>query len=1589
MPELLRGRYEQLEVVGSGGQGRVVKALDHLHDRAVALKVRAVRSEADRGALLSEARILFGLPPSPHLPIVREDFFDGDDYVIAMDWVAGTNLARILHAEGRPGLPPTLVLGWLADAAAALTHLHNQDPPVFHGDIKPANLILTKGGRVAVVDFGASSTISGPGRRGGTPGFAAPERFTRGESTRAADIYSLAATAFALLTGAAPTGIRPSWEGVDPALVDQLESAIREGLATDPARRPATPGELVERLRAGWASSLPTGVLTFCFTDIVGSTGLWEAQPVVMSQALVLHDKTIATAVERRGGRLINSMGEGDSTVSVFDSPLSALGAAIDLTRDLAAVTWPSGVTIRARAALHTGEAEQRDGAYFGLTMNTAARLRGLADGGQVFLSKDTAALVRDHLPPDTELVDLGPTKLRGRSEREQVFALSAPGVDAPPPGTECPYPGLIAFGPEDAERYFGRDGVVADLVERLKVHPFVAVIGASGSGKSSVLRAGVGPRWDAGADVITPGTTPTLDDVDSDTDRLFVVDQFEELFTQVDAPRERAAFVDALLRLRRPVALALRADFYGPCAAYRDLAAEIAGHQVLLGPMVPDELRAAIVEPAAGAGLRVEPGLVELLVSEVEGEPGALPLLAHALRATWEERDGRTLTLDAYRSTGGVTGAIGATADHVLAAFDDIDREIAQQSLLRLVEPGDGIDDTRRRATLTELRPAGERGERVDRVMAALAAARLVAIDAGTVQVAHEALIREWPQLRTWLADQRDDLRVQRQVTIAAEAWTAGGREPSELYRGPRLARALEWLDRRPQASEAEEEFLHESAAEEQRVQKAQARANRRLRTSLVGVAVALVLAMIGGGIAVVRGRQAGQSRDHADVARLAAVSRSVIERQPDVGLLLAVEAQRRENSGETRSALLSALEAHPLLEGLIYGTDSGLGAAAFTPDGRTLATPTSDGTGTILWDTGTHRRVATLRHGKALVLDVGISPDGRTLVAPAVSLDSNGDPISHLQVWDLPRRQLLQNVESPAGNLTATAFSADGRTLLTQGGASFDDPAKSHLAVVVWDTGTWQPRGEPWRLTDNYPDDNLVFASGDGTVVTAPDGDGAAVWDVATRTERRHIALATDDALSALALSSDGSMLAIGLESGKARILDTTTGATRLDVVADRDVAPTSIAFSADDAMLAVANRAGRTQLFDVASGSALGPPLAANAANVNDVSFSADGRRLATAGLDRTGAIWRLDGNRAIGGTHADHERVATQVVVSPDGRYVLSGGADGAVAVRDLRGRSARAVRSAHRDGEVYSVDLDAAGKRVVSGDTAGAVVVATFPGLRTLRSRVFGGAHVWATAFNPVTGVVAIAVESHPGEEVGLLDAGFVAFWDPVHDREVASRIVEPGGSPVALAWSPDGRTLAVANDNNVLRLYRAGSKYTPVGGNLSPEDDSVTALDIAPDGRTIAVGTPSGTVRQFDIATHRPFGPALKGLGFEVDGVAYSRDGSTLAATTGGLGTTRVWDAATGTPIGDELTPGRTPYTERTFGIDHPYPSRPAFSPDGQTLFTPVVDGSVVTWDLRPSSWVDAACKLVGRDLTKAEWRQHVGARQYRKTCGR
>lgn len=1586
--DLLRGRYELLEVLGEGGEGRVVKALDHQHDRFVALKIRSIGSEPEREALLAEARVLLAIPPHPHVPLVRDDFFDGDKYVIAMDWVEGTDLDRLLHGRGRPGLGPSQVLPWLADAAAALTHLHAQHPPVVHGDVKPANLVLTDQGRVVLVDFGLSSSRTSLRRRMGTRGFAAPELVSTGEPTTASDVYSLAATAFALLTGEPPSGVRPSWEGIDPEQAEQLETAIRRGLSTDPDKRPESVGELVERLRAGWHDSLPTGVLTFCLTDIVGSTSKWESRPGDMARSLAVHDDIVGAAAERHGGRFLEAQGEGDSTVTMYPSPLSAVRAAVDVVNDLGATAWPGELPLEIRVGVHTGQTDRRRADYVGATLNMAARLRGQGEAGEVILSNLTAGLVADHLPDGVDLVPLGPHKLRGLREPEEIFALSAPGVHTPPPLGPCPYPGLLSFGAGDTERFFGREHVVGDVIERLAQHPFLAVVGASGSGKSSVLRAGVAPRLGA-ARVITPGSQPltALDAADADEPATLVVDQFEELFTLCDDDNARTTFLDRLLAWPEPVVIGLRADFYGACAHHVGLAAAVAQHQVLLGPMTEAELRRAIVEPARCSGLRIEPGLVDVLVAKIAGEPGALPLLSHALRSTWEVRDGRTLTLEGYRSTGGVEGAIAATADGAVDALDPADQALARALFVRLVEPGDGVADTRRRARLAELLPARQGEDRVRAVLDTAVATRLVTMDDTGVELAHEALIREWPRLQSWLDEDRDGLRIQRHLTTAAAAWAQLDEDPSELYRGPRLTTVLEWVaTTEPAISTLEQRFLDESRAIEERSVEHQVRTNRRLRRRLSLTGVALVIALLAGAAAFVQAHRADTSRARAEVARIAAVSRSLTQRQPDVGLLLAAEAYRRHDDEETRSTLLTALETHPLLEGLLYGNDSGLEAAVFSPDATRLYTPTSDGTGTIVWDTATREQVAVLDHEDDITLGAAVSPDGRWLAVPAV-VELEDDIQGQLQVWDLRSGTLDRVVPAPApvGPLTSAFFSADGERLVTQGAAP--TPGGAALHAVVWDTTTWTPDGEPWVLDPVYPGDRVITVSPDGERLAHLTSDGdVAVWTVDDR-QPLGDRLQPDVGLpTALAFAPDGT-LAVGGEDSRVAVVDPLTGdeqrAMRLP-----DGGPTTAEFSPDGAILAVGNTDGQTQLFDVSSGLELGAPLAASSSAINDVTFSADGRSLATGGLDRRGAIWRLDGRRVIADEVAGHRGAATEVSYTPDGKFLVSGGADGRLLIRDIEAGSTRRIEIG---GEILSVAVDPSGEWAAAAGTTGTVqlfdVATGAPG----PDLDLGGAWVYQVAFDPASGQLAAAVADQEATTDDVTDsAGTITLWDPIADPRVTdtTEIPVPGGLPLGVAWSPDGTTIAVIAENNLVHLIGAHGEHAEQGDPLESVDAPFLAVAFSPDGNRVATGTTSGVLQQWSTRTHRPVGPALEDHSGPIGGVAYSPDGTTLVATTLGFSRSRLWHADTGAAIGQELIGGRTPFTFSTFEITHYQGSRPAFAADGRSVAIPAFDGTIAVWDLDPDHWLDAACDVVARDLTPEEWDQYLGDLDDRSTCG-
>lgn len=451
------------------------------------------------------------------------------------------------------------------------------------------------------------------------------------------------------------------------------------------------------------------------------------------------------------------------------------------------------------------------------------------------------------------------------------------PGPTAVVLAKDCPYRGLQAFDVKHAPFFFGREALTDWLLNDLRPrgpgrepNRFLAVVGASGSGKSSLARAGLlarlgERRWPQV--VCWPGPDPlesvavalaahpavrpavpsfvglvreleqdakalhrlarvALHDAPAEARLVLLVDQFEEAFTQCPDEARRRQLIDNLAYAatvaggRVVVVLTLRADFYGQCAVYPELAAALSDHQALVGPLGPAELRQAIERPALLSGCEFEPGLAETLIRDVERQPGALPLLQHTLAELWERRDGRRLTFAAYEAIGRLHGALERRANAVFDALDDGRKGLCQRIFLRLTQPGDGTEDSKRRATLDELVPAGGSADDVRAVLLALADARLVTVEGNparpgdpVVEVAHEALIRGWSRLRQWIEADREALRTHRKLTADARDWSGHGRNESYLYHGVRLAVVEEWLAARPDAlSPLEREFVEAS---------------------------------------------------------------------------------------------------------------------------------------------------------------------------------------------------------------------------------------------------------------------------------------------------------------------------------------------------------------------------------------------------------------------------------------------------------------------------------------------------------------------------------------------------------------------------------------------------------------------------------------------------------------------------------------------------------------------------------------------------------------------------------------------------------
>ncbi|MFW2335286.1 BTAD domain-containing putative transcriptional regulator, partial [Ilumatobacter sp.] len=524
------------------------------------------------------------------------------------------------------------------------------------------------------------------------------------------------------------------------------------------------------------------------------------------------------------------------------------------------------------------------------------------------------------------------------------------------------PYKGLRAFQETDTADFFGRNDLVARLVERVTDRPLTAVVGPSGSGKSSVVKAGLIPAVRNGAlgedwfvAEMFPGTFPfeeleaallkvavdrpdglmadlTADDrgmlrvikrvlPDDGTRLLLVIDQFEELFSLTPDDDTRRLFLDSLVTLgsdaRSQVraVVTLRADFFDRPLDHPEFGELI--QRGLITVAMPDKgsLAQMVRLPAQEAGLDLEPGLITEIVRDVMEEPGGLPLMQYALTELTERSHGRTLTTAGYRESGGVLGALGQRAEEIFQGLPPTTRDVAKRVFLRLVAVDDHADDTRRRIRRTELNALGLDRHAVDTVLQQFGSFRLLSFDhdpttrGPTVEVAHEALIREWPRLESWIDDKREDLLLERRLREAVTEWDANDRDTGYLLRGARLAQFETWADTAPgQITDDERRLIAESRALADTEREAERRSVRRLRRLAVGTSVALLAALVAGGLALREQARSDAAAEDAELATL--ISRSAAQgvEDPELSLLLALEAYQRERSAETEQAVLNA---------------------------------------------------------------------------------------------------------------------------------------------------------------------------------------------------------------------------------------------------------------------------------------------------------------------------------------------------------------------------------------------------------------------------------------------------------------------------------------------------------------------------------------------------------------------------------------------------------------------------------------------------------------------------------------------------------
>jgi len=1164
--------------------------------------------------------------------------------------------------------------------------------------------------------------------------------------------------------------------------------------------------------------------------------------------------------------------------------------------------------------------------------------------------------------------------------------------------GGANPYKGLRAFQEADASDFFGREKLIARLLKRLSEpdEPLLAVVGPSGSGKSSVVHAGLIPAIRNGAlkgskdwyvADFAPGTAPlerlevallsvainppadlgerlrtdpnALRDVvktilpDHDNSvLLLVIDQFEEVFTLIEDQAQTKHFLQlihhAVTEPNTPlkIILTLRADYYDRPLLHPEFGDLLRRHTEVVLPLDTEELTRAITAPAQRAGLIVEPELIAAILRDVSEQPGALPLLEFALTELYERREGRALGFATYRKAGGVTGSLTRRADEIYTQSDPEDQRLARQIFMRLVTLGDGEEDTRRRVRHSELSSLAEDASQLDEVINLYSKYRLLTLDIDpftretTIEVAHEALIRNWERLREWLSFNRETLRLQRQLSSAAADWSNAKRDPDYLAVGARLIQFKTLLGAEITLNADERAFLQESI-ESEAILHAQAEARRRKQVELGQRAARLaqevsdvqrraanrmmyfLIALFG--FTVLLGMAlivSFKSANRSDSLRLAAEALNVLQNNSDgeLATILALRSLKVSYTLQGDAALQQAVSGN-YLKAVFADSQRSITGVAFNPAGTQFVTVGAQNTDDVkqnlhFYDAGTGKLIRSIS-----MMDersVHFNPTGN-LVAVA---NASGQ-IELYQNNPLPGTW-IKNFGDHTGAVNSVQLS--DKFLLSGG---------EDATARLWDIGTGKEiRQFPGHTASVEsvqfsPDAEAKFvltASMDGKVRLFETATGNLVREFADGVDRFHAAL----------FSPDGKRIAAGGYNEQVVVWDVATGAILHRFQGHAD-AIFSLAWSPNGKLIASGSADRIAIVWDAETGAML-RRYVGHIDTVNSISFSPDGQFVLTGSADTTARLWNVyESNQLTGHTdtvyHAD---------ISPLGNIIASASKDATARLWDIQTGRELFTLQGHTQ-RLWGVAFSRDGRYVVTAsDDKTARVWDVQTGKEI--NRFDHNATVWAAAFSPDGKYVVTG----GGDKTGNV-------WEIATGKKV-QQFVGHTDEIYGVAFSPDGKTVVTVSVDRTARLWdvASGQQIHIFEGHT----DQIYNVAFSHDGKKIATSSRDTTARIWDVQTAKQI-RVFSGHNDVVWTVVFSSDDKKIL-TAGQDKTVRVWDVGTGEEI--RRITGHT----ATVTSAH-------FSPDDQLIISTSYDRTIRLSNADYKKSVDAACARLLRDMTPAE----------------